>query len=502
MSTADAGRSTLPSRSPPLAARCLLAIVALAVVTYACGQLHVPGILATAALLYMVIIVLLSLSGSFVAAALVSVVAVFCLAYFFFPPRLALALHDPLDAVAIVTFLVTALVVTRLVTRMRNSVLALEASLDDRKHAEEAARRQAALLNLTHDTIFVRDMKDVITFWNRGAEDLYGWAADQAVGGVTHQLLKTEFPMPLEEITAQLTRTGRWEGELTHTRRDGSTVIVASRWALQRDEQGRPVATLETNNDITARRRAEEELSRSQAQLIHVTRVTTLGELAASIAHEVNQPLTAIVADANAALNWCAMENVDLRTVRETLTEIVKNGARAGEVLTRIRDLLSRRSSQPYERCDLSNVVRGALPLVRSELARHGIRVHIAFADEQTYVMADRIQLQQVLVNLLMNAADASKEVAPERRQLVVSAAVEAADGGTHAVVGVRDEGIGIDAADRARLFDAFYTTKASGLGMGLSISRSIIERHGGRLWMTPNAVHGTTFHFALPVAS
>src|SRR5262249_49088234 len=160
------------------------------------------------------------------------------------------------------------------------------------------------------------------------------------------------------------------------------------------------------------------------------------------------------------------------------LTEIVKDGARAADVLTRIRDLLSRRSTQPYERCDLGNVVRGALPLVRSEFARHGIRVHVALADEQTYVMADRVQLQQVLVNLLLNAADASKEVDPERRQLVVSGGVEAAHEGRRAVVEVRDEGVGIDAANRARLFEAFYTTKASGLGMGLSISRSIIERH------------------------
>jgi PAS domain S-box-containing protein len=166
-------------------------------------------------------------------------------------------------------------------------------------------------------------MNDVITFWNRGAQELYGWAMEEAVGSVTHKLLHTEFPAPLEKITAQLTRTGRWEGELIQTRRDSSKVVVASRWSLQRDAAALPIATLETNNDITARNQAEEALLRTQAELAHITRVTTLGELTASIAHEVNQPLTAIVADANAALNWLATADPDLGRARETLSAIM-----------------------------------------------------------------------------------------------------------------------------------------------------------------------------------
>jgi PAS domain S-box-containing protein len=247
----------------------------------------------------------------------------------------------------------------------------------------------------------VRDVNDVITYWNRGAEELYGWKRNEAVGKNSHDLNHTVFPAPLEDITAELIRTGRWEGELIHTRRDGTKVVAASRWSLQRDDQGRPAATLETNNDITERKRAEEGLLQAQAELAHVTRVTTLGELAASIAHEINQPLAAIIADANACLHWLEADRPDLDSVREALVAIVKDGDRAAEVITRIRALLSR-SSVAHEPCDLARVIREVHPLVRPELWRHGITLEMSLARDMPAVMGDRIQLQQVLLNLMM----------------------------------------------------------------------------------------------------
>ena len=138
-------------------------------------------------------------------------------------------------------------------------------------------REQAGLLDLTHDTVFVRDMNDVIIYWNRGAEELYGWKKAEAVGKITHQLMQTIFPMPLEEITAELLRTGRWEGELVHTKKDGTQAIVASRWSVQRDARGRPVAILETNNDITERKQAEDALRRSDAYLAEAQRLSLTG---------------------------------------------------------------------------------------------------------------------------------------------------------------------------------------------------------------------------------
>jgi two-component system sensor kinase FixL len=158
--------------------------------------------------------------------------------------------------------------------------------------AGAALRERARLLDLTHDAIFVRNNRDVITFWNRGAEELYGWSKDEAVGKVTHELLKTVFPKPIKAIANELHRAGRWEGELIHTKRDGTRIAVASRWSLEHDASGRPVATMETNNDITERTQARQALRRAQAEIAHINRVMTLGELTASITHEVNQPLT------------------------------------------------------------------------------------------------------------------------------------------------------------------------------------------------------------------
>jgi PAS domain S-box-containing protein len=250
--------------------------------------------------------------------------------------------------------------------------------------------------------------------------------------------------------------------------------------------------------DITERKRAEEALSKAHTELAHVSRVTALGELAASIAHEMNQPLGAIIADANACLNWMAADRPNLVDMREALRAIVKDGERAAQVLTRIRALLAR-SDVVHEPCDLTGVIREALALVGSDLARQAVSVQTSLPEDVPNVLADRIQIQQVLLNLLLNAAEASKDLAPHRRRMLVRASLEDLDVGRCVVVTVRDAGVGLRAEGLECVFDAFYTTKPNGLGMGLSISRSIIHAHGGRLWATPNEDQGATFHFALP---
>src|SRR5438128_83576 len=246
------------------------------------------------------------------------------------------------------------------------------------------------------------------------------------------------------------------------------------------------------------RKRAEEALHQAREELAHVTRVTTLGELAASIAHEINQPLAAIIADANACLHWLEADRPNLDSVREALAAVVKDGDRAAEVITRIRGLLAR-ASVAHGPCDLARVIGDVLPLVRPELERHGMTLKMSLAPDLPLVRGDRIQLQQVLLNLLVNAVEASREVPPERRQLIVHSTVDYRDDGRWAVVGVEDGGVGFREPEVARMFEAFYTTKPGGLGMGLSISRSIIEAHRGRLWATASVNHGATFRFALP---
>ena len=273
--------------------------------------------------------------------------------------------------------------------------------IEDRKRGEAVLREQAGLLDLTHDTIFVRDMNDVITYWNRGAEERYGWPREQALGKTSHQLMQTIFPAPLEEITAELRRAGRWEGELVHTKRDGTQVIVASRWSLQRDERGRPVATLETNNDITERKRMQEALDDAQANLARVNRAILLGEMTASIAHEVNQPIAAVVTGAGAGLRWLAAQPPDLEEARQTLQRIVKDGNRASDVISRIRALV-RKAPPQKDLMDINDTILEVVALTRSEVQRNCVSLQTRFSSDLPLVVGDRIQLQQVILNLII----------------------------------------------------------------------------------------------------
>jgi PAS domain S-box-containing protein len=254
-------------------------------------------------------------------------------------------------------------------------------------------------------------------------------------------------------------------------------------------------SVLVTVTDITERKRTEESLRQSQAELAHVTRVTTLGELTASIAHEINQPLAAIVADANASLNWLAAAPPDLDVVREALAAIVQDGHRAADVIQRIRQLASK--TEPHKaRLDVNNVIRDVVPLVRTAVLSHRVSLRVDLASALPPVLGDRVQLQQVLINLVMNGVEAMASVGARPPELVIRSRPH---GGDQVLVDVQDAGVGIDPNTIDRLFHAFFTTKPGGLGMGLSISRSIIDAHGGRLWATPNPTHGATFHFALP---
>jgi PAS domain S-box-containing protein len=671
---------------------------------------------------------------------LAALLATLALAYFRLPPLYSLRVVPP-NRIPLLLFVVSAVLVSWLSARMNRTLVQLQRARDEleTRVQERTAELhdQAALLDLTHDTVFARDMNDVITYWNRGAEGLYGWDRSETIGKTSHEVTKTIFPELLPDINRTLLATGRWEGELIHTKRDGSQVVVASRWALQRDEHGKPAAILETNNDITERRRAEEAvreseeqwravfennptmyfmvdaagtilsvnpfgaqqlgyaieeligrpvldlfheadragvqhnviacldhvgramswefrkvrkdgsvlwvretaramllkgrtvllvvcediterkraenltarvferapdraciigrdyryrrvnlgfgrfwgvptekaagmtvadvvgreyfealkpyldrcfagedvtwtewfattrgrrhielgftalrlesehveavlaigrdltdqmlaneaLQKAQAELAHVTRMTTLGELAASIAHEVNQPLAAIVADANASLNWLDLPDPRLDMVRQTLEAMLTDSHRAADVVKRIRQLATK--TEPHKsRLDVNDVVRDVLSLVQPELRHHDVTLGVELASGLPPVFGDRVQLQQVLLNLIMNGIEAMKTVRDRPRQLLIRSHQH--EPGT-IVVAVRDSGVGLDPPGADRIFDAFYTTKPDGLGMGLSISRSIIEAHAGRLWASGNDDHGVTLQFTLP---
>jgi PAS domain S-box-containing protein len=482
-------------------------------------------------------------------------------------------------------------------------------------------REQADLLETTHDAIIVRNMNDVITFWNRGAEHLYEWSKEEAIGKVSHELLQTAFPAALGDLKSTLMHADRLEVELTHTKRDGTKVVVASRWSVQRDKSGRPIGMLETNNDITKRKAAEDALRRSeaylaeaqilsrtgsfawdvetgkiawsdeayrifehdrgseptielvlsrthpedrtslqeflqslspeqkawsvehrvllprgavkhihvvahatsdapdrfeyvgalmdvsdakhaqealhqaQAELAHVTRVTTLGELTASIAHEVNQPLAAIVTNGAASLRWLAVTPPDLTEARGAIERIIRDGNRASEVIRRLRDLTRKTESQMAP-LDINDLINDVVALVQRELLIHRVGLRLDLAASPSPVVGDRVQLQQVIINLVMNGIEAMAPVTERPRQLWIRSRSHA----DQILVSVQDSGVGIDPEQMDRVFNAFFTTKPDGMGMGLSICRSIIEAHGGELWALPNERSGATFEFTVPI--
>jgi PAS domain S-box-containing protein len=361
--------------------------------------------------------------------------------------------------------------------------------------ANARLQEQAQLLDLTHDAIFVRDMDSVITYWNRAATELYGWPAQYALGKVSHQLTRTKFPEALETIKTELMRTGRWEGDLVHTTRDGAEVTVSSRWSLQRDREGRPIAVLETNTDHTVRAQTEKALQEAQANLAHATRMQTLGELVASIAHEVNQPLAAIMTSAEASLHWLDREPPQVDELRRLVRRVIENTARAGEVIKRLR-ALTKKTDPQRARLNLNEVVSETLPLVRRELANARVLFRVQPAENLADIQGDRIQLQQVIINMVVNAIQAMGSVA-DRRLLIRTLQPDAAS----VLLEVHDSGPGIDPKHAARLFEAFYTTKPDGMGMGLSISRSIIEAHGGRISAARGPGQGAVFAIIIPAA-
>ena len=265
-----------------------------------------------------------------------------------------------------------------------------------------------------------------------------------------------------------------------------------------RDERGRVLRWYGTRTDIEDRKRAEEALRRSEASLAHVTRVTTLGEVAGSIAHELNQPLAAIVNNANACLGLLPSGSPRMDEIREALADIVNDAERGGAIIQRVRGM-ARRSLPQRVPVRLADVVNDIIALTAAESVARGIAITTQVALDLPVVLADRVQLQQVLLNLVVNGMDAMGKVEESERRLAILVQPGQQDGRPAVRISVQDRGMGLGVGEPDKLFEAFYTTKPHGMGLGLAICRSIIEAHGGRLWAAANEGHGATFQFTLP---
>src|SRR6478609_2170923 len=718
------------SSSPAIAETVILPLVAVAFATaiFAIDTFTPLGL--AVAVLYVVVVLM---AGRFLDRRGVFLVAVACVALTIISFLLQHGLtYGPSLARCLVSLL--AIVIT--------TFLALKSQA-----AALTLREQASLLDITHDAIIVRDLNDVITYWNRGAEHLYELSSEEALGKTSHELLQTVFPASPEELKSAVLHGDRLEVELTHTKRDGTEVVVASRWSVQRDAAGRPVAILETNNDITKRKiaeaktlrqekelqltidtipafvfhilpdgwtdflnkrwldftglthseaeglgwrvvyhpddvehivesrrqgmasgqpwesegrirsadgqyrwflnraaplrdeqgnivkwygsntdiedrkraenalrrseaylaeaqrlsltgsfgwtigtgeirwsaeafrifecdpkspptldfvverthpddrgflkrllervsrnrdnwevehrllmpdgsikhihvvahplgetsgpleyvgalmditaekRAHEALQQAQAELAHVTRVTTLGELTASIAHEVNQPLAAIITNGEACLRWLGNETPNLEEARGAVERMIRDGNRAGEVIQRLR-ALTRKTDPQNAPLDVNDVIHDVVGLVQREVLNYRVQLRLDLGAVLNPILGDRVQLQQVIINLIVNSIEAMAAVTERRRELTLTAREQDRD---YVLVAVQDSGVGIDPEQLDRVFNPFFTTKSDGMGMGLSICRSIIEAHGGELWASSNDGPGVTFQFTVP---
>jgi PAS domain S-box-containing protein len=298
------------------------------------------------------------------------------------------------------------------------------------------------------------------------------------------------------EATVLRARTEMIDFEFDHRMitPDGSMKHVHSVAHPVFDDSGELVEYIGTIMDVTERKRAEEALHQAQADLAHVSRVTTMGELTASLAHEVNQPIAAAITDANTCLRWITRDHPDLEEARAAAIRVVNDGRRAAEIISRIR-LLFKKGTPHRELLDVNELIRETIALLRSEISRSSVLIRTGLAENLPQVPGDRVQLQQVFMNLMLNGIDAMKDM-NEGRELKIKSG-QAENG--QLLISVSDTGVGLPAQHADQIFDAFFTTKVQGTGMGLAISRTIIESHGGRLWAESNPPRGASFRFSLP---
>jgi signal transduction histidine kinase len=389
------------------------------------------------------------------------------------------------------------------VTEQRLATIALEGENAERRRAEEDLRRSEAFLaegqRISRTGSWAWNVTTGELSWSAEHFRIFGLDPDATMPSYRLFLerIHPEDRPAVEEMLEKAVRDGsNFECDFRIVTPDGATKYLYSLGHLTGDS-AKGAEFVGTVMDVTERRLAEEALQSAVADLERAARLITMGQLTASIAHEINQPLAAIITNADACLLWLEADRQDLEEARQAATRIVRNGHRAGDIIKSIR-ALARKSAPEMVSLDLNDVIREVIVLMGAEFRRHGIRVQTSLSSDLDSVLGDRVQLQQVVLNLIMNGIEAMADPMHGQRWLRIRSANHESSG---VLVAVEDSGPGLDQAQADRFFEAFVTTKPGGMGMGLSICRSIIDAHGGRLWASPNLPNGAVFQFTLPAA-
>jgi C4-dicarboxylate-specific signal transduction histidine kinase len=389
-----------------------------------------------------------------------------------------------------------------LCSRQHDVLQQLRQDIEERKRAEDALRRSEAYLveaeRLSHTGSWVYDIKlGAPVYWS--AERCRISKFEERRGPPTlaeYRALHSaeEWARLMEAFNRGIREKSDFQIDVAERLTDGTEKILRIVGHPVLNSAGEVTELIGSTMDLTERRRVAEALRKARANLAHLSRLTMMGELAASIAHEVNQPLAAMVTNANACLRWLDRASPDLAEAKDAVRRIISDGNRGSDVIARIRALLrkDRSSSAPL---NINDIIHEIINLTQTEL--QDVTLQLELDDRMPNVSADRIQLQQVMLNLVINAADAMKSV--PRRTLRIQTQV---DPGRALVVAIEDSGVGMKPDQMDQLFEPFYTTKPEGLGLGLSICRSIVEAHGGRLWAEPMPKSGALFKFTIPLDS
>jgi PAS domain S-box-containing protein len=368
----------------------------------------------------------------------------------------------------------------------------------------KAERGYRVMIETANDAVVCMDESGAILLANPATMGVFGYEPAELIGKPLTVLMPEFLRKVHDDGFRRYLATGQrhlnWQGtELTGLHKNGQEFPVEISFGEEVTADGHRIFTGFVR-DISERKQTEElraSLHATQAELARVSRLTTMGELAASIAHEVNQPLTGITSNGSACLRLLANRNLDPEVLRRALEEIVADGTRASAVIARIRASI-KKTPPEKQALDINEVIQEVLELAGHELRKNRILVECQLTNTLPLVPADRVQLQQVLLNLIINGIEAVTEVTGRPRELWIQSQL---DESGQVLIAVRDSGIGLG-SEADRLFTPFFTTKANGMGMGLSISRSILEDSGGRLWAAPNSPHGAVFSFTLPAAS